>query len=137
MSATTVIASPRPAASRTSVLKPPSPRTTRPSGSARASRPALRLTARGRLTIVVVVAVTAFLVIVLGQAIGAFNAQAGAGSSSDAAATWVVQPGETLWSIAEQVAPGSDPRDTVDRLVAMNDLSTSSVSVGQEIFVPA
>jgi LysM repeat protein len=48
-----------------------------------------------------------------------------------------VQPGETLWSIAQRVAPGSDPRDTVARIVAMNDLSDSSVVAGQQIFVPA
>ena len=30
--------------------------------------------------------------------------------------TEVVQPGDTLWSIAERLAPGSDPRPIVDEL---------------------
>jgi hypothetical protein len=29
----------------------------------------------------------------------------------------LVEPGDTLWSIAERVAPGEDPRDVVDALV--------------------
>ena len=29
----------------------------------------------------------------------------------------VSEPGDTLWSIAKRVAPGSDPRDIVDALV--------------------
>ncbi|HET9770886.1 MAG TPA: LysM peptidoglycan-binding domain-containing protein [Acidimicrobiia bacterium] len=31
-------------------------------------------------------------------------------------AVYVVQPGDTLWSIAERVAPGADPRPVVDEL---------------------
>ena len=30
--------------------------------------------------------------------------------------TYVVQPGDTLWSIAQRVAPGRDPRPLVDEL---------------------
>jgi hypothetical protein len=29
----------------------------------------------------------------------------------------VVEPGDSLWSIAEQLAPGEDPRPIVDALV--------------------
>jgi hypothetical protein len=99
----------------------------------------MRLTRRGRVALVAVIAALAFLAIAVGQAaVGAFEATAGSGApSSDAARTWVVQPGETLWAIAQRVAPGSDPRDTVARIVAMNDLSDSSVVAGQQIFVPA
>jgi LysM repeat protein len=61
----------------------------------------------------------------------------GSATSSDAARTWVVQPGETLWSIAQRLDPNTDPRETVARIVAMNDLPSSAVAVGQEIFVPA
>jgi LysM repeat protein len=49
----------------------------------------------------------------------------------------VVQPGETLWSIAEQVDADSDPRETVARIVAMNDLAGAGVVVGQELVLPA
>jgi hypothetical protein len=33
---------------------------------------------------------------------------------------YVVQPGDTLWSIALQIAPDSDPRAVVDRLRELN-----------------
>ena len=99
----------------------------------------VRLTRRGRLLLVALLAVLAFLMLTVGQAaLGFFDAEAGSGSSStDAARTWVVQPGETLWSIAERIEPNSDPRELVARIVSMNDLTDSSVTVGQEIFVPA
>ena len=58
------------------------------------------------------------LVVVVGQASAAL------GGSSLAPAerrpqveTVVVEPGDTLWSIAKRLAPGSDPRDVVDALV--------------------
>jgi len=48
----------------------------------------------------------------------------------------VVQPGDTLWSIARDVAPvGVDLRITVDRLVAAN--GGSVLQVGQRIVLPA
>jgi Tfp pilus assembly protein FimV len=80
-----------------------------------------------------------FAVFSLGQAVlGHSPAQAGASSSDAAPArTWVVQPGQTLWSIAERLAPDTDPRETVARIVAMNDLPDAAVLVGQEIVVPA
>ncbi|MFL6288907.1 MAG: LysM peptidoglycan-binding domain-containing protein [Actinomycetes bacterium] len=90
--------------------------------------------------LVALIAALAFMMITAGQAaFGLFDAQAGSGgsTSSDAASTWVVQPGETLWSIAEKVAPNTDPRETVARIVAMNDLPDAAVAVGQEIYVPA
>jgi Tfp pilus assembly protein FimV len=31
--------------------------------------------------------------------------------------TVVVEPGDTLWSIAKRLAPGADPRQVVDALV--------------------
>jgi nucleoid-associated protein YgaU len=48
---------------------------------------------------------------------------------------YVVQPGDTLWSIARQVAPGRDPRPVVDALVEANDLH-GGLQVGQELTVP-
>jgi LysM repeat protein len=51
-----------------------------------------------------------------------------------APATVVVQPGDTLWSIAEDIAPHVDVRITVDQLVALN--GGSPIVVGQELVVP-
>jgi nucleoid-associated protein YgaU len=44
---------------------------------------------------------------------------AGAGAVADGDA-YVVQPGDTFWSIAAEVAPGEDPRPVVDRLQDAN-----------------
>jgi LysM repeat protein len=97
----------------------------------------LRLTRRGRLLVLATLVVAALLAITVGQAVvGAFSAEAGSSSSTDAARTWVVEPGETLWSIAQQLDPNTDPRETVARIESMNDLSGSGVLAGQEIFVP-
>jgi LysM repeat protein len=50
--------------------------------------------------------------------------------------THVVLPGETLWGIARQVAPGDDPRDTVARIVEFNSLPTTAVHAGQRLALP-
>jgi hypothetical protein len=47
----------------------------------------------------------------------------------------VVQPGDTLWSIARRVAPGHDVRPVVDAMV--QSLRTSTVFAGETISVPA
>jgi hypothetical protein len=95
----------------------------------------VRLTRQGRLVLVALVAALAFALLSLVQV----AAQAGDGSRDAGApgTAWVVQPGETLWAIAERVDPGTDPRETVARIVAMNDLPSSSVVAGQELVVPA
>lgn len=43
----------------------------------------------------------------------------------------VVQPGDTLWSIAQRIAPGSDPRKWVDYFAAQ--LGTSDLQAGRQI----
>ena len=43
----------------------------------------------------------------------------------------VVEKGDTLWSIAQRVAPGSDPREWVDYFAAQ--LGTSDLQVGRQI----
>ena len=92
----------------------------------------LRLTRRGRalarmLAIVLVVAV--FLLVAPGLA---------RGDGPDRPAprvTYVVEPGDTLWSIAHRVAPGQDPRPVVDRLIEANDVH-GGLRVGQELSIP-
>jgi Tfp pilus assembly protein FimV len=92
----------------------------------------MRLTRRGRalaraLAIVLVVAV--FLLVAPGLA---------RGDGPDRPAprvTYVVEPGDTLWSIARRVAPGQDPRPVVDGLIKANDLH-GGLQAGQELSVP-
>ncbi|HJR25020.1 MAG TPA: LysM peptidoglycan-binding domain-containing protein, partial [Acidimicrobiales bacterium] len=47
---------------------------------------------------------------------------------------WIVQPGDTLWSIATELAPDADPRATVDRLVDAN--GDDPLEVGQRLVLP-
>jgi Tfp pilus assembly protein FimV len=50
--------------------------------------------------------------------------------------TYVVEPGDTLWSISRRVAPGRDPRPVVDGLIEANDLR-GGLQAGQELSIPA
>ncbi|HJW35187.1 MAG TPA: LysM peptidoglycan-binding domain-containing protein [Actinomycetes bacterium] len=49
--------------------------------------------------------------------------------------TYVVEPGDTLWSISRRVAPGRDPRPVVDGLIEANDLH-GGLQAGQELSIP-
>ncbi len=49
-------------------------------------------------------------------------------------ATRIVQPGDTLWTIAAAVAPAADVRITVDRLAALN--GGAPLVVGQRLLLP-
>ena len=46
---------------------------------------------------------------------------------------YIVAPGDTLWSIAGSIDNDGDPRDTVDRLAALN--GGSSIYVGQRLIL--
>lgn len=57
-------------------------------------------------------------------------------ASADGEQIWVVAQGETLWSIARQVAPGQDPRRTVEILRQVNGLRSAVLQVGQRLTIP-
>ncbi|HUW02120.1 MAG TPA: LysM peptidoglycan-binding domain-containing protein [Acidimicrobiales bacterium] len=46
----------------------------------------------------------------------------------------VVQPGDTMWSIASEIDPTTDPRSMVDQLVDLN--GSASIQVGQRVVLP-
>ena len=98
----------------------------------------LRMTARGRRLVVGIVSLplaAAVFVGVLagGEALASRSASAPAGEFT----TVVVEPGDSLWSIALDVAPGADPRDVIDEIVRLNALGSSSVAAGQRIAIPS
>ena len=98
-----------------------------------AARPAIRLTRRGR----VVLAVLAALVLAGLFVAGATAAQASAPAAAHAGDTRVfVQPGDTLWSIAQRTHPDADPQAVVQDILSANHLSSASVTVGQRLWVP-
>lgn len=108
-------------------LSIPAPRATR-----------LRLTPRGRRILVLLAALPAALA--LGLAIlsgGSALASRDDGAPAGTFATLTVGAGESLWAIAEQVAPAADPRDVVDAIVRLNALDGVTVSSGQRLSIPA
>jgi hypothetical protein len=135
-----------------------------PPGPGRPARPALRVLEGGRAPsrlaqqavyrrrrlVVAMVAAGATIVLLLaaaavaGTAGGDPSPAAGALSPTSAAAasaagvaapsTVVVQPGDTLWTIAAAVAPDADVRITVDQLQALN--GRTPIVVGQELELP-
>lgn len=100
-----------------------------------------RLTRRGRLLLT---ALALSWVVVLGVlAVGGTSALAGtpgAGAAAGAAAAEgrrvTVRPGETLWAIAQRVAPGNDPRATIAQILDLNALDSAGVQVGQVLLLP-
>ena len=108
------------------------PRTRQPVPALRRPVRTVRLTRRGRL------AATVALVAVTTGVLGLAQPAAFALGRSDGPATHriTVRPGETLWAIADRVAPNADPRSTIARLESMNHLGSSTVPAGSVLLVP-
>lgn len=103
---------------------------------ARAPRPPMTLTRRGRLLLTMLSLLTLVAVAVL--ATGGVPASAGSEPGSAATAERVtVRPGDTLWAIALRQAPGVDPRQTVDAILDLNALESSALQAGTVLLVPA
>ena len=99
-----------------------------------APRPRLKMTARGRAVLLAVVAVPLCIVLLL-LAINGGGATATLEAGSPAEVV-MVQPGESLWSIAETIAPNADPRDVILEIVEFNRLESADVLAGQQIAIP-
>jgi hypothetical protein len=92
----------------------------------------LRLTRRGRVVLLL-------LVMLLVAPMATWGATAVASSPGEPTQVRVhaVQPGETLWGFAEEVArPGEDVRHAVARLQELNEMSTGAVRVGELLLLP-
>jgi hypothetical protein len=96
----------------------------------------MQLNRRGRLARTLVVLSLAIVML------ATFGFSAGAGNSdqmsptSDAFITVTVGPGESLWSLAGQIAVDGDKRSLVDEIISINSLPTADVQVGQELRIP-
>lgn len=84
----------------------------------------VRLTRRGVLALAALVATVAAALVLLAW----LNAPSGA-TAQGSSAPVTVRPGDTLWSIAQRIAPGRDPRAAVDDLRRINGL-TGPTSTG-------
>ncbi|MDT0304713.1 LysM peptidoglycan-binding domain-containing protein [Streptomonospora wellingtoniae] len=102
-----------------------------------------RLTHRGRVVVGAAVSVLATALLAgLLLDVGTAGASAVGSAPAESAlregepSTVVVRDGDTLWSIAERVRPGDDPRSTVHEIVRVNGLSESEIEPGQELVMP-
>ncbi len=50
--------------------------------------------------------------------------------------TYLVHPGDTLWSIARRVAPGEDPRSVVDAISEANRVEAGALVPGLVLVIP-
>ncbi|MGC5169510.1 LysM peptidoglycan-binding domain-containing protein [Micromonospora sp. DT81.3] len=98
----------------------------------------LRLTVRGRRVLAVLAATPAALglglaIVAGGSAIAARDDAA----PSTAFEMVTVTSGDTLWSLAQDVAPAADPRDVVDAIARLNALDGVTITPGQRLAIPA
>ncbi len=102
-------------------------------GTATAAGGSLRLTRRGRVVLSTLAAGVLSVIVVLS---GQVTADAGSQVSGPASSVFVVQAGDSLWSIAQIVAPERDPRETIARIRDLNGMGSSTVIPGQSLVVP-
>jgi len=69
--------------------------------------------------------------------VGTALAMAAHGWQGPATATLVVQPGDTLWSIAAQRYAGDDVRGRIDQIERLNGLDGPVIEVGETLKLPA
>jgi hypothetical protein len=124
----------RPARPKASPSRPVAPAS--PGGPARP----VRLTRRGRAVAgalaVAAVALAAFL-LSLALSGGALASNHGvAGSPYQGMRQVVVQPGQTLWTLAAQAEPGADPRVVIPQIVSVNSLADATIFPGEQLWVP-
>jgi hypothetical protein len=48
-----------------------------------------------------------------------------------------VEPGQTLWDLAEEISPAADPRDVVADIKRLNALAVETLQPGQRLQIPA
>jgi Tfp pilus assembly protein FimV len=96
----------------------------------------LRLTMRGRRFLAALAAIPAAIALsiaILGGGAALASHAAGAPVHYQ---TVTVHTGDTLWGIAQEVAPHDDPRDVVDAIVSLNALDQVTLIPGQRIAIP-
>ena len=97
----------------------------------------LRITARGRRVLAGVIALPVVAVLATLALFGGGSAIATGSAVSTDFDYLTVQAGQSLWGIAETLAPEADPRDVIAEIMSLNQLHESSVQPGQRIAVPA
>jgi hypothetical protein len=100
----------------------------------------LRLTRRGRLVVGVFAVLLATVALSVIATAAAGRAQASNhgrdGAGYQGMHQIVVQPGETLWTIASQAEPSADPRQVIAEIMTVNSMSSTVVQAGELLWVP-
>lgn len=82
-----------------------------------------------RLLILLTVACAVFLLV---------SGRVDASTPETAPRTYQVQPGDTLWELAEEVAgPEVDVRVVIANIKRLNGLDTSNLAAGQTLLIPS
>ncbi|HVX44635.1 MAG TPA: LysM peptidoglycan-binding domain-containing protein, partial [Mycobacteriales bacterium] len=127
-----------PAAPRPEPVRPPVRRGPRPCPTSvprPVAEPGLRLTARGRRLVRLLGTVCVLGMLAIGA--WALTAHVTAPVVPDSApSVVVVHAGDSLWTIAHDIAPQSDPRQVVAALEQRNHLDSPVVHVGQTLQIP-
>jgi len=93
-------------------------------------KPRLRLTRRGRLVLV------ALFVLAVGGLAAVLSPASRAADPAGPPEIAVVQPGDTLWSVAARHRPSVQPFAVIDEIRRLNDLDDFSVYAGQKLILP-
>lgn len=100
----------------------------------------LRITRRGRVVLAILL-IAPLIALALAFAPGSpWSAGAAIAGSEPSAVDFqyvTVEPGQSLWQLAESIAPGADPRDVISDLVRLNGLEGSIVHPGERLAIPA
>ena len=100
-------------------------------------RPHLRLTKRGRTVFTTLAAIP----LIIAAAMVGLNG-GGATATQDVAVAGgnyeyvTVEAGQSLWALATDIAPASDPRDVVEDILAFNGMSSAQIFPGQQLALP-
>jgi len=89
---------------------------------------------RRRAVVLVAVALVAGLLLALVPFVGSADATPTAEGRAEEAIVVTVESGDTLWAIAQEIAPGADTREVIHRLGDL--VPSSSLQPGQQIVVP-
>jgi hypothetical protein len=124
----------------TGIVVPDRAERSRSGADARVSPAPLRLTRRGRIVVSVLLVTILSLTVLLMTMLVSGHAQATnhgePGAGYQGMHQVVVQPGQTLWSIAAKADPSADPRDVVREIMSANALGSPSITAGQLLWVP-
>ena len=91
-----------------------------------------RLTRRGRVLLLTALVAVLFGAFSLGRSVS----EAAAPSAQPAQHLVTVESGDSLWTLAQRVAPDNDPRDVVAQIRDLNDLSGAELVPGQQLVLP-